>query len=112
MSDYKRVTLKQGKPKIVSKRVYERLQELETKIENGTLIELPCKVGDTVYYETFINGESKGIISHKVIGFVLEAMTQNMNGFGCTSVPIKDFGESVFFTKAEAEKKLKELKGE
>lgn len=26
-----------------------RLAELEDKIENGTLIELPCKVGDTVY---------------------------------------------------------------
>ena len=28
----------------------ERLAELEDKIENGTLIELPCKVGDTVYH--------------------------------------------------------------
>ena len=26
-----------------------RLAELEDKINNGTLIELPCKVGDTVY---------------------------------------------------------------
>lgn len=26
--------------------VYKRLAELEDKIENGTLIELPCKVGD------------------------------------------------------------------
>ena len=112
MSNYQRVTLKEGKPKIVSKRVYERLQELENKIEDGTLIELPCKVGDTVYYETFIRGESKGIIPHKVIGFVLAVTTQNMNGLGCTNVPIRDFGESVFLTKAEAEKKLKELKGE
>ena len=28
------------------------LAELEDKIENGTLIELPCKVGDTVYQTT------------------------------------------------------------
>ena len=89
-----------------------RLCELEDKIENGTLIELPCKVGDTVYYETFINGESKGIKPHKVIGFVLEVMTQNIDGFGCTAVPIRDFGESAFLTKAEAEEKLKELKRE
>ena len=27
-----------------------RLAELEDKIEQGTLIELPCKVGDTVYF--------------------------------------------------------------
>ena len=33
-----------------------RLAELEDKINNGTLIELPCKVGDTVYYiEYFCN---------------------------------------------------------
>ena len=28
---------------------YNRLAELEDKIENGTLVELPCKVGDRVY---------------------------------------------------------------
>ena len=40
MKEYERVTQKQGEPKIVSKRVYYRLRELEDKIENGTLIEL------------------------------------------------------------------------
>lgn len=29
--------------------ILNRLAELEDKIEQGTLIELPCKVGDTVY---------------------------------------------------------------
>lgn len=115
MSDYKRLTneelndftqrvVVQLEPNLtqqVMSIIYELLQYRE-KIENGTVIELPCKVGDTVYYETFINGESKGIIPHKVIGFVLEAMTQNMDGFGCTSVPIRDFGKDVFLTKAEA----------
>ena len=38
MKDYKRVTQKQGEPKIVSKRVYYRLRELEDKIEDGTLV--------------------------------------------------------------------------
>jgi hypothetical protein len=35
--------------------LYNRLAELEDKIENGTLIELPCKVGDTVYEEVIGN---------------------------------------------------------
>jgi hypothetical protein len=30
-------------------RIGKRLAELEDKIEQGTIIELPCKVGDTVY---------------------------------------------------------------
>ena len=110
MSDYERVTLRQGEPKIVSKRVYYRLRELEDKIENGTLIELPCKEGDKVYYETFVKGESVGVKPHKVIGFVLEAVTADTSGFWGTSVRIKDFGESVFLTKEEAEKKLEELR--
>ena len=38
MKEYERVTQKQGDPKIVSKRVYYRLRELEDKIENGTLV--------------------------------------------------------------------------
>ena len=29
--------------------ILERLAELEDKIENGTLIDLPCKIGDTVW---------------------------------------------------------------
>lgn len=89
---------------------YHCLTELEDKIENGTIIELPCKVGDTVYYETFINGISQGIKPHKVIGFALEAITQNIDGFGCTPVPIRDFGKDVFLTHKEAETRLKELK--
>jgi hypothetical protein len=31
-------------------KMHERLADLEDKIEQGTLIELPCKVGDTVYW--------------------------------------------------------------
>lgn len=31
------------------KMAIERLAELEDKIEDGTLVELPCKVGDKVY---------------------------------------------------------------
>ena len=38
MKGYERVTQKQGEPKIVSKRVYYRLRELEDKIEDGTLV--------------------------------------------------------------------------
>ena len=38
MKDYERVTQKQGEPKIVSKRVYYRLRELEDKIEDGMLV--------------------------------------------------------------------------
>ena len=49
---YERLTIRQFKnyeDRFSKDTIYTRLQELEDKIENGTLIELPCKVGDIVY---------------------------------------------------------------
>ena len=85
--------------------------DILTKYENGTLIELPCKVGDTVYYETFINNgsESVGIQPHEVKSIYTSIVTSNFSGYGHTIVELDEFGKTVFLTKAEAEAKLKEL---
>ena len=90
----------------------EYLAELEDKIENGTLIELPCKVGDKVYFETWEdNGSTSiGVQGHTVTGFEINFI---INGrYGNTYIPTRAVGIDVFLTKAEAEAKLKELKGE
>ena len=53
--EYKRLTNQKWSEDIDLKQelgyshIYKRLYELEDKIENDTLVELPCKVGDTVY---------------------------------------------------------------
>lgn len=57
MNEYKRLTEKDGATRVMSQwagtsnslKIYRRLAELEDKIMNGTLVEMPCKVGDTVY---------------------------------------------------------------
>lgn len=36
--------------KVLNQEVLDRLAELEDKLESGLLVELPCKVGDTIYY--------------------------------------------------------------
>lgn len=117
---YERITNKKGwhedidlKEEYGYKWIYQRLAELEDKIENGTIIELPCKVGDTVYYETFAkNGtRNKGIQGHKVSGVRVLVVTENNYSNYWTEIPLSCFGKSVFFNKAEAEAKLKE-KGE
>ena len=77
--------------------IYNRLAELEDKIENGTLVELPCKVGAKIY----IVGESDFCIPKYQMWedeFCLE--------------DVERFGDTVFLTKAEAEKRLEELRGE
>ena len=122
-----------GCPKIYD--AIARLAELEDKIENGTLIELPCKVGDMVYeieyncwevchdcsrFSTFFGMDENCDIGHKTYP---DAKKLNAN---CKKHELQieesifsiefyarhfnDFGKIVFTTKAEAEKKLLELK--
>lgn len=91
----------------------KQLEEYKTKIENGTLIELPCKVGDTVFFEGFRNGnESIGILEHKVVGFIIKALTKGKDDIAPTDIPIKDFGKDVFFTREKLEKYLEKLQND
>ena len=83
----------------------DRLFELEDKIENGTLVELPCKVGDDVYYiKDYGFGRKRAERMH-VVGF----------NFGNGNKEIKvvgSYGEQawgIYTTKEAAEAKLKEL---
>lgn len=119
MKEYERVTQKQGEPKIVSKRVYYRLRELEDKIMDGTLVELPCKVGTTLYFivteeQEDINGFKYGILESNKWLYVIDkngeiTIEENDLFFKFEYTYDYTFGENVFLTKAEAEARLKEL---
>lgn len=96
-------------------KAYERLAELEDKIENGTLIELPCKVGDTVYSNERIMFEPvivKVITTHQSINLPVSytVFTTAKDGYGIY-LSSDNFNEDWFITKAEAKAKLAELKG-
>lgn len=79
----------------------ERLAELEDKIEQGTLIDLPCKVGDIFY----------GIQGNDFFKYHIHAIKITEKGvlletlYGMTFM----FAEEAFLTFEEAEKRLKEL---
>ena len=75
--------------------VYRKLKEYEDLEEQGRLIKLPCKVGDTVY--------------HVVQGRIVEVSNVDLF-FLLLSVAENRFNNSVFLTKSEAEAKLKELR--
>lgn len=86
-----------------------RLAELEDKSEQGTLIELPCKVGDTVYvcYSTGIDEWEVGeitIIKNNMLFRLTHDGTDHYN-----SAWLSEEGTYLFFTREEAEKRLKEL---
>lgn len=77
-------------------KVYFKLKDYEDLEEQGRLIKLPCKVGDTVY--------------HVVQGRIVEVSNVDLF-FLLFSVAENRFNNSVFLTKSEAEAKLKELRG-
>lgn len=113
MKEYKRLTEKGVLCSVASHRFggkheqyYYRLYELEDKIENGTLVELPCKVGDTVFT---IEG---GIIEeHEVMGILVQFEELFFKILRKRDLVCKFWGSrSVFLTKAEAESKLVELR--
>lgn len=84
------------------------LQEIaEHLIENGVIVP-PCKVGDTVYFDTYLHGDSVGVRPHKVIKVKSVITTEPSKGGIGAEIPDWSFGESVFLTEEEAEKALKE----
>lgn len=95
-------------------KIYEKLAAYEDAEEQGRLIKLPCKVGDTVYKPNPIT--LKEIVEIKIESMFITESNFNISGrtkkmkysFCCTT---KDFGKTVFLTKSEAEAKLKELRG-
>lgn len=87
-----------------------RLAELEDKICEGTLTKIPCNAGCTVY-EVFIHHNPpfiKESVVDKVIitekGIKLKLSRNSMYETAASSI-----GKTLFFTREEAEEKLKEF---
>ena len=74
------------------RKVLRRLAEYEDAEEQGRLISLPCKVGDTVY--------------HVIQGRIVEVSNVDLF-FLLLSVAENRFNNSVFLTQAEAEQEVK-----
>ena len=95
---------------------YYKLQHYEDLEEQGRLIELPCKIGDTVYYINIHNRLSlfkNTVYEAKVARFVTtrygtSIVIQIRNEYGCTELYSEDnYNKTVFLTKEEAEAALK-----
>lgn len=71
--------------------------ELRSRLEKA--VELPCKVGDTVYEKGMYEGD---VYEHRIRKIIFD--TEKIS-FDCTAI-----GNSIFLTRAEAEARLKEMK--
>lgn len=108
--------------KLNLQKLINKLAEYEDAEEQGLLLRLPCKVGDTIYVNGILGvGEAE---EYKVIRvdyhsnlamgrseFYVEALLVSSpeNAIGFYD---KEIGKTVFLTKVEAEKKLKEMESE
>lgn len=88
--------------------VQKKLKEYEDLEEQGRLIKLSCKVGDTVYY---INPDKNTINELVVYGFDIRPLQRFVYDYMGARLNFNQFGKTVFLTKSEAEAKLKELRG-
>ena len=86
---------------------FKEYQQLE---EQGRLVKLPCKVGTTVYNTTWWDDVTEKV---KVDGktFCRTVHKHKVSKSTFSLVDIYDFGKTVFLTQAEAEQKLKEMRG-
>lgn len=107
---------------LLIKKALQRLAELEDKIEAGTLVELPCKVGDTVYViPSYTNvklnlvcekfGENADMLN-RVTSPCIDHITFYKGDYAifneCGTLGRgESFGETWFLTYDEAEAKLK-----
>ena len=94
--------------------LYNCLAELEDKIENGTLIELSCKVGDKVYVldsdkDDFVTISEEIVKDYNIDSNSFSIIVQERNYTYFLSG--NSLGDDWFLTKAEAEERLKELNG-
>lgn len=86
-----------------------RLKLYEDKLENGTLVELPCKVGDTIY---FFNNRDEVIENDEVFKILISDISKISfrTRWNTEYKDIRDIGNIAFLTKEEAEKALEGLK--
>ena len=81
----------------------ERLQEIALAERAGTLVILPCKVGDTVYWPSCFES---GIVSGPVQGILISPFGFDLKIAGVANMLITREYEKVFLTPEAAEEAL------
>lgn len=95
----------------------EALKRYEDAEEQGLLLRLPCKVGDTLYRVN--KGAKEPVIMMRVIQLYIKQIHKDRTVMRIDAINDADMGEScylpcdigerIFLTRAEAEAKLKEI---
>lgn len=96
---------------------FDRLRELAEADKDGRVVVLPCKVGDTVWIvgtvrklysakvRTFFCGHPSAVRGDDDGGHIHMIRTTECD------IQMQEFGKTVFLTREEAEKALREMEG-
>ena len=103
----------------------EKLKEYEDLEEQGLLLRLPCKIGDTIWDNDFgrtvgfeVTGFSFGDMNEDYCDDEVKVFNQiivyykNSNGSITGSFAVSEIGKTVFLTQEEAEQKLKGMESD
>jgi hypothetical protein len=105
------------------KSALNKLADYEDLEEQGRLIKLPCKIGDVIWgndygrpcaytITAFSFGECEDYVDEPATNKEIIFYYSNSSGSITGSFAESEIRKTVFFTKSEAEAKLKELRGE
>ena len=93
------------------KEYLEELKRYRDLEEQGLLLRLPCPIGTTVYNTTWWDYvEEKVKVDGKTFYRTVHKHKVSKSTFSLLDV--EDFGKTVFLTKSEAERKLKEMESD
>ena len=104
-------------------KAFEKLAEYEDLDEQGLLLRLPCKIGDTVWDNDYGNpcaytitgfsvGTGEDYIDEPVSSKEVVYYYSNYSGTITGSFAVSELGKTVFLTQAEAAQKLKEMESD
>ena len=101
------IDIEHDRPSAYCGEILTKLADYEDLEEQGRLIKLPCKVGDTIYY---INPNENTINKLVIYSFDIRPLQRFASDYRGTRLNFNKFGKTVFLTKSEAEAKLAEMK--
>lgn len=99
----------------IMRHLAEKLAQYEDKEEQGLLLQLPCKVGNTAWY--IDNDDDNYPIEIRITHIEIKEnyilyYAEEKEDCGTLAFDSDDFGKTIFFTQAEAEQKLKEMESD
>lgn len=98
------------KSKCYENNMYNRLREYEIAEEQGLLLMLPCKVGDTVY--AIVNNEIlEDVVDDYDIWSIKSGLHLRVQLRNYKDYVVGAFGKDIFLTKEEEEQALADMKG-